>query len=70
MADWLKANPTFSMEDYLWKISLPFAKIMMADATRIAYLSEDAAKKFRNRSRGGGEKVYDDADAFAAALGI
>lgn len=45
MADWLKANPTFSMDDFLWKISVPFARILSADQTHIIYLSKEEAKK-------------------------
>ena len=46
MVDWLKANPAFSMEDYMWKLSVPMAKIMAADATHTIYLSEKQAKKY------------------------
>ncbi len=45
MGDWLKANPTFSMDDYLWKISVPLAKILAHDMTYIKYLSEKQAKQ-------------------------
>ena len=72
MADWLKANPTFSMDDYLWKISVPFAKIMQSDQTSVAYLSEKAANEFRRKTKPKNKNngVYDDPSEFAAAIGI
>lgn len=50
MADWLKANPAFTMEDYLWHLSVPFTKIMAADATYTKYLSEKQAKKHKQEN--------------------
>lgn len=47
MTDWLKANPSFTIDDYLWKISVPFAKIMASDATYTKYLSEKELKKVK-----------------------
>lgn len=45
MVDWLKANPSLTMNDYLWGISVCMAKVMAADATHTVYLSEKQAKK-------------------------
>lgn len=49
MVDWLKAIPSMTMNDFLWKLSVPMAKIMAADATQVAYLSEKQAKKAKQR---------------------
>lgn len=44
MVDWLKANPSLTMNDYLWGISVCMAKVMAADATHTVFLSEKQAK--------------------------
>ena len=50
MVDFLKANPFMSMEDYLWKYSIPMIKIMGMDNSHVNYLSEKQAenRKFKN----------------------
>ena len=45
MADFLKANPFMTMEDYLWKYSIPMIKIMGMDNSHVNYLSEKQAEK-------------------------
>lgn len=40
MVDFLKANPFMTMDDYLWKYSIPMIKIMGMDNSRVNYLSE------------------------------
>ena len=40
MVDFLKNNTFISMEDYLWKYSIPYLRIMSIDNTRIHYLSD------------------------------
>lgn len=49
MVDFLKANPFMSMEDYLWKYSIPMIKIMGMDNSHVNYLSEKQAenRKFK-----------------------
>lgn len=44
MVDFLKANPFMTMEDYLWKYSIPMIKIMGMDNSHVNYLSEREAK--------------------------
>ena len=50
MVDFLKANPFMSMEDYLWKYSIPMIKIMGMDNSHVNYLSEKQTenRKFKN----------------------
>jgi hypothetical protein len=55
MVDFLKANPFVSMEDYRWKYSVPYLRLMAVDNTRVIYLSEEQvknrkAKKYRGNS--------------------
>lgn len=45
MVDFLKANPYMSMEDYMWKYSIPMIKIMGMDNSHVNYLSEKQAKE-------------------------
>lgn len=54
MVDFLKANPFVSMEDYLWKYSVPYLRLMAVDNTRVIYLSEEQAKK-QNAAKFGGD---------------
>lgn len=70
--DFLKTYPSFTMEQYLWEISIPKLKLMMADATRIVYLTEKQSKKYKgkNKHKKTDNQTYDDADAFCAAIGI
>ena len=42
--DFLKANPFMTMDDYLWKYSIPMLKIMGMDNSHVNYLSEKQAK--------------------------
>ena len=44
MVDFLKANPFMTMEDYLWKYSIPMIKIMGMDNSHVNYISESQAK--------------------------
>jgi hypothetical protein len=44
MVDFLKANPFMTMEDYLWKYSIPMIKIMGMDNSHVNYLSEKQSK--------------------------
>ena len=50
MVDFLKANPYMSVEDYMWKYSVPMIKIMGMDNSHVNYLSEKQAKNkgFKN----------------------
>lgn len=49
MVDFLKANPFMTMDDYLWKYSIPMIKIMGMDNSHVNYLSEKQAenRKFK-----------------------
>lgn len=44
MVDFLKANPFMTIEDYLWKYSIPMIKIMGMDNTHVNCLGEKEAK--------------------------
>ena len=49
MVDFLKANPYMTIEDYLWKYSIPMIKIMGMDNSHVNYLSEKEAKNINVR---------------------
>lgn len=49
MVDFLKANPFVSMEDYRWKYSVPYLRLMAADNTRVHYLTEKQAKNRKTK---------------------
>lgn len=40
MIDFLKANPCFTKEDYLWSLTIPQIAIMASDSTHIEDLEE------------------------------
>lgn len=44
MVDFLKANPFMTMDDYLWKYSIPMIRIMGMDNSHVNYLSEKEAQ--------------------------
>ena len=52
--DFLKANPFMTMEDYMWKYSIPMIRIMGMDNSRVNYLSE---KEIENRKFNGYKNV-------------
>ena len=56
----------------MWEIPLPKLRLMMVDATKVIYLSEEQAKKYKgwDKKKKRKNEAYDDADSFAAALGI
>ena len=64
MVDFLKANPFMTMEDYLWKYSIPMIKIMGMDNSHVNYLSEKQAKTHRThdllRGATNAEELYTD----------
>lgn len=45
MVDFLKAFPFMTMEDYRWNLSVPMIRLMMADHTRVEYLSQKQAER-------------------------
>lgn len=50
MVDFLKANPYMTMEDYLWKYSIPMIKIMGMDNSHVNYLSEKEAQNRKGQT--------------------
>lgn len=60
MVDFLKANPFVSMEDYMWKLSVPMIRLMSIDNTRVHYLSEKQAKMKGATKINGAEDLMND----------
>lgn len=52
MADFLKAFPFVSMDDYMWKMSSPMIRIMAADNTHVEHLSEKQAERLKRERNG------------------
>lgn len=44
MMDFIKAFPSVSVEDYLWKWTVPQIRLASADNTRVVYLTEKQAE--------------------------
>lgn len=44
MMDFIKAFPSVSVEDYMWKWTVPQVRLASADNTRVVYLSEKQAE--------------------------
>lgn len=59
MADFLKAHPFMSMDDYLWNVNPCLTKLMAIDNTRIHYLS-DKDKKRKKTQRIDGRNLTND----------
>lgn len=71
MMDFLKAYPFITMEQYLWEIPVPKLELMAADATRIIYLNEKQAQKYKGYDkRMKNNKLCDNTADFYAELGI
>lgn len=66
MVDFLKANPFMTMEDYLWRYSIPLIKIMGYDNSHVNYLSEKEAKRRGSRTL----DLHKDTDALYNDLGV
>ena len=45
MVDFLKANPSITMEEYKWKLSIPMIRLMSSDFTHVKYLSDEEIAK-------------------------
>jgi hypothetical protein len=70
MADFLKAFPFVTMEDYLWKYSIPMIRVMSGDATHTLYLSEKQAKDYKHYRMMRDAKKYSDPEQFINDLGL
>jgi hypothetical protein len=70
MADFLKAFPFVSMQQYLWEYTVPMIRIMSADASHTMYLSEKQAKEYTKWSAAHSGKTYDDPTKFMNDLGL
>ena len=74
--DFLKTHPSFTMYDYMWGLSAPKIKLMMADATEVLHLTEKQQQQYKNwkRSSRSVNRVYtdseEDMEAFERELGI
>ena len=44
MIDFLKAHPSVTKDEYLWKWTVPQVELAICDNTHIEYLSEEQAK--------------------------
>lgn len=56
-----------SLEDYMWKYSAPYLRIMAHDATKTLYLSEKQSKAYYAKLH---EKQYTDPDKLMNDLGL
>ena len=45
MVDFLKAFPFMTLDDYKWKYSIPFIRLMGMDNTHVHYLTEKEAAR-------------------------
>lgn len=57
MVDFLKANPYMTMEDYRWKYSVPYIRLMTVDNTRVHYLSDEQAKNRKSKRFDGNKPI-------------
>lgn len=59
-----------SRQELMWGMSVPYLKISAQDASRVIYLSEKQAKKWKASGKSKSGKVYDDPNAFMNDLGL
>ncbi len=70
--DFLKANPHVTMEDYLWKWTIPQIKLATYDSTHIEYTkNKDKTKKGKSKHKIAKEDVIrlDSAESVQQFLG-
>jgi hypothetical protein len=60
MVDFLKAFPFVSMEDYRWGLSVPMIRLMLADHTRVEYLSKKEAERAKAVTINSAEQLLTD----------
>lgn len=65
MTDFLKANPYYTKEQYMWELTIPQIRLASYDFTHVRYLSEKEADKKKGKV-----KTFDSPDDFMAALGM
>lgn len=53
MMDYIKAFPSVTIEDYMWKLSVPFIRISSSDTTHVCYLTEKQAQLMRAKKYDG-----------------
>lgn len=70
MCDFLKAFPFVSMDDYLWKYSVPMIRIMSSDASYTLYLTEKQAKEYERYRDEHCPVGYTDPDKLMNDLGL
>lgn len=54
MMDYLKAHPAVTMNEYMWKLSVPFIKLTSSDATHVVYLSKSQVEAMKAKKCGNG----------------
>lgn len=73
MVDFIKAFPSVSIDDYLWKLSVPMVQLMRFDNTHLEHLSEKEAKRRkaeRDAVQIGGEYGFDGLNDLGQPIGF
>ena len=73
MVDFIKAFPSVSIDDYLWKLSVPMVQLMRFDNTHLEHLSEKEAKRRkaeRDAVQIGGEYGFDGLNDLGQPMGF
>ena len=72
MMDFLKSYPFLTVEDYYWNYSYIMIQLMIRDATKVYYLSEEQYKEYkRNQMLANAQVVAtNDIDAFEKAFDV
>lgn len=61
MVDFLKAYPALTIDDYLWKLSVPLIRLMRFDNTHLEHLSDKEIERRKREDTGlhlGGEHGF------------
>lgn len=66
MTDFLKALPSVSRDEYLWTWTVPQVQLSLFDQTRVDYLTEEQAKKEKERRN---TSEFESAQSLANDLG-
>ena len=73
MVDFIKAFPSVSVDDYLWRLSVPMVQLMRFDNTHLEHLSDKEAKRRkaeRDAVQIGGEYGFDGLNDLGQPIGF
>ena len=60
MFDFLKAQPSVTREEYMWRMTVAQIQLATHDSTHVVYLNEKQAKKIKGKTINNAEDLMND----------